>query len=97
MKQPGVKLVDPSDTYYFLERKLCLDVVFGRRPRLSALPKLLAELLREPLSVRDKCAMTAFFLLVSLLPNKGVKALLAYRSRSGRRSALGLARQLIRL
>jgi hypothetical protein len=39
--------------------------------------------------------MAAFFILASVLPNDRGKALLAYRLKSGHRSALGFAKEII--
>ncbi len=91
---PEQKLVDPRDTFYFRDRSLYLDIASGRRPRLTALPRLLAKLLDVPLSMKNKAAMAAFFALASVLPNHRGKALLAYRLKTGRRSVLGFAKQI---
>jgi hypothetical protein len=39
--------------------------------------------------------MAIFFLLATMLPNQGGKALLAYRLKAGQRSALGFVKELI--
>ena len=93
---PGRQLVATADAFYFRERRFCLDIVSGDRPRLAALPKLLAGLAAEPYPLKAKLAMFAFFVLGSLLPREGAKALLAYRSKNGERSALGFVRELFR-
>jgi len=87
--------VDPRDAFYFRDRNLYLDIASGRRPRLSALPGLLAKLVDVPFSTKNKAAMAAFFILASVLPNDRGKALLAYRLKSGHRSALGFAKEII--
>lgn len=89
------ELVDPHETFYFLERKFCLDIASGQRPRLSTLPGLLSKLLREPNSAKNKVAMAVFFVLASVLPSDRGKALLAYRLKSGNRSAHGFAKEMI--
>jgi glycosyltransferase involved in cell wall biosynthesis len=86
--------VNPRDAFYFRERQLCLDIVSGRRPRLTALPGLLSKLVLEPLSTKQKFAMALFFFLSSVLPNERARILLAYRLRTGQRSALGFAKAI---
>ncbi|WP_407178578.1 glycosyltransferase family 2 protein [Bradyrhizobium sp. STM 3562] len=93
---PGRQLVQCRDAFYYRERKFCLDIVSGHRPRLTALPMLLAGLAAEPYSLKVKLAMMAFFVLGSVLPSEAAKTLLAYRSKSGERSALGFAREFFR-
>jgi glycosyltransferase involved in cell wall biosynthesis len=93
--KPDQELVDPRDTFYFRERNLYLDIASGRRPRGTALRGLLSKLVAEPFSAKNKIAMAAFFLLASVLPNDRGKALLAYRLKTGHRSALGFAKQII--
>jgi hypothetical protein len=88
------KLVDPRDAFYCRERQLCLDILSGRRPRLAALPGLLSKLSLEPLPPKNKLAMALFFSLSSVLSNQRRRALLAYRLKTGRRSALGLAKAI---
>lgn len=92
---PDQELVDARDAFYFRERSLYLDIVSGRGPRLSSLPGLLAKLMDEPFPPKSKVGMAAFFLLVSVLPSDRRKALLAYRFKAGRRSALGFAKEII--
>jgi glycosyltransferase involved in cell wall biosynthesis len=91
---PDKKLVDTRDTFYFRDRSLYLDIVSGRRPLLSSLPKLIFILAHEPLSIRNKVTMAVFFFLASVLPNDKRKALLAYRLKTGPRSVFGFARKL---
>jgi glycosyltransferase involved in cell wall biosynthesis len=93
--KPGRELVDPRDAFYFRDRNLYLDIASGRRPRLSALPGLLAKLVDVPFPAKNKAAMAAFFILASVLPNDRGRALLAYRLKSGHRSALGFAKEII--
>jgi glycosyltransferase involved in cell wall biosynthesis len=93
--RPDQKLVESRDAFYFRDRNLCLDIASGRRPRLWALPGLLAMLMNEPFSAKNKVAMAAFFILASVLPNDRGKALLAYRLKTGHRSALGFAKEII--
>jgi glycosyltransferase involved in cell wall biosynthesis len=94
---PGRKLVEPRKAFYYRDRKFCLDIVSGDRPRLTALPMLLAGLLAEPYPLKAKLAMVGFFVLGSVLPSERARTLLAYRSKSGARSALGFAREFFRL
>jgi glycosyltransferase involved in cell wall biosynthesis len=89
------ELVDPRDAYYFRDRNFSLDIVSGRRPRLISLARLLLKLLEEPVAARSKLAMAAFYGLASTLPNAMGRALLAYRLKTGRRSAAGLAKACI--
>lgn len=89
------KLVDPHETFYFLERKFCLDIASGCRPRLKTLPVLLSKLMREPFSAKNKIAMIAFFILASALPLNRGKALISYRLVSGNRSAYGFAKEIV--
>jgi glycosyltransferase involved in cell wall biosynthesis len=93
--EPEQELVDPRRTFYFLEHKFCLDIASGQRPRLTALPGLLAELTGGPFSAKNKLAMAVFFSLGTVLPNHGGKALLAYRLKTGHRSVLGFAKELV--
>jgi glycosyltransferase involved in cell wall biosynthesis len=93
--KPAQELVDPRETFYFREHKFYLEISSGQRPRLTALPGLFSKLVREPLSLKDKAAMAAFFFLASVLPNDGAKTLLAYRLKTGHRSVLGFAREII--
>jgi glycosyltransferase involved in cell wall biosynthesis len=93
--KPAQELVDPRETYYFREHKFYLEISSGERPRLTALPGLLSELVGEPLSAKDKVAMAVFFFLATVLPNNGAKTLLAYRLKTGHRSALGFAKEII--
>ncbi len=88
------QLINPHDAFYCRERQLCLDVISGRRPRLSALPGLLSKLALEPFSAKNKLAMALFFFLSSVLPNGRARMLLAYRLKTGQRSALGLAKTI---
>jgi glycosyltransferase involved in cell wall biosynthesis len=89
------KLVAPRNAFYFRDRQLCLDVASGRRPRLTALPGLLSKLAYEPYSPKNKVAMALFFFLCFVMPNERARALLAYRLKTGSRSALGLAREIV--
>jgi glycosyltransferase involved in cell wall biosynthesis len=91
------QLVDPRKTFYFRERSFCLNIVSGRRPRLGALPGLLFCLACEPFSSKEKLAMASFFLMCSIIPNGRRKALLAYRFKTGHRSAHGFAKEIIGL
>jgi glycosyltransferase involved in cell wall biosynthesis len=93
---PGRELVEPRKAFYYRDRKFCLDIVSGDRPRLAALPMLLGGLLAEPYPLKAKLAMMGFFVLGSVLPSGPAKTLLAYRSKSGERSTLGLAREFFR-
>jgi glycosyltransferase involved in cell wall biosynthesis len=93
--EPDQELVDARKTFYFREHKFCLDIASGQRPRLTALPGLLAELVGGPFSVKNKVAMAIFFSVGTVLPNHGGKALLAYRLKTGHRSALGFAKELV--
>jgi glycosyltransferase involved in cell wall biosynthesis len=93
---PGRKLVDSRKAFYYRERKFCLDIMSANRPRFTALPTLLAALAAEPYPLKPKLAVLAFFVLGSVLPNEQAKALLAYRSKSGGRSAFGLAKEICR-
>ena len=86
---------NPRDTFYFRERKLFLDIASGQRPRLASLLALIPKLLAEPYSLKNKIAMTALYTLASVLPNDRGKVLLAYRLKTGDRTALGLAREII--
>jgi glycosyltransferase involved in cell wall biosynthesis len=94
--KPDQELVDPHKAFYFRDRKFCLDIASGQRPRLTALPGLLSKLVGQPFSAKNKVGMAVFFLLASLLPNDRGKALLAYRLKTGHRSALGFAKEIIR-
>lgn len=89
------ELVDPLDAFYCRERQLCLDIMSGRRPRLTALPGLLSKLAFEPFSAKNKLAMALFFSLSSVLPNERARVLVAYRLKAGRRSALGFAKSIL--
>jgi glycosyltransferase involved in cell wall biosynthesis len=93
--EPGQSLADPRQAYYFCDRKFCLDIASGRRPRLTALPKLISKLVGEPISVKNKLAIAAFFFLASVLPNERSKALLAYRLNAGHRTVLGFAKEVV--
>jgi glycosyltransferase involved in cell wall biosynthesis len=92
--EPDQELVDPRDTFYFREQRFCADLASGQRPPLTALQGLLSKLLGASLSVKNKTAMAVFFVLASVLPNDVGKALLAYRFKTGRRSALGFAKEI---
>lgn len=89
------QLVNPRDAFYCRERQLCLDIVSGRRPRLASLPPLLSRLALEPFSAKNKLAMALFFILSSVLPNERARMLLAYRLKTGHRSALGFAKAIL--
>jgi glycosyltransferase involved in cell wall biosynthesis len=88
------KPVNPRESFYCRERQLCLDILSGRRPQLASLPGLLSKLALEPYSTKRKVAMALFFFLSSVLPNKRAKILLAYRLKTGHRSALGFAKAI---
>jgi glycosyltransferase involved in cell wall biosynthesis len=94
-REPNQELVDPRDTFYYREMEFCLDIVSGRRPRLTALLGLVPKLLGEPFSVKNKVAMTTFDTLAAVLPNDRAKALLAYRFKTGPRTAAGFAKEII--
>lgn len=83
-------LAATEDTFYVRERRFCLDLALGRRPAASRLPGLLASLMREPFTPKNKLAMAGFFLLAQLVPKDRAKSLLAYRLQPGRRSLGGL-------
>jgi len=93
-REPNQDLFDPRETFYFRELKFCLDIASGQRPR--ALLGLVPKLLGEPFSVKNKVAMAAFYTLASVLPNDRGKALLAFRFKTGPRTALGFAKEIIR-
>jgi glycosyltransferase involved in cell wall biosynthesis len=92
--KPDQELVDPRDTFYFREQSFHLQVASGQRPQLTALPGLVAKLLGQPASAKNKCAMAVYFILASVLPNERGKALLAYRLKTGQRTALGFAKEI---
>jgi hypothetical protein len=62
---------------------------------LTVLPGLISELVGGPFSAKNKIAMAIFFSLGTVLPNQSSKALLAYRLKTGHRSALDFAKELI--
>jgi glycosyltransferase involved in cell wall biosynthesis len=93
--EPDQELVDPRKTFYFRECSFCLDIASGQRPRLTALPGLLSELVGGPFSMKNKVAMAIFFALGTVLPNRSGKALLNYRLKTGQRSALGFVKELV--
>jgi glycosyltransferase involved in cell wall biosynthesis len=93
-REPNQDLFDPRETFYFRELKFCLDIASGQRPR--ALLGLVPKLLGEPFSVKNKVAMAAFYTLASVLPNDRGKALLAFRFKTGPRTAFGFAKEIIR-
>jgi glycosyltransferase involved in cell wall biosynthesis len=93
---PGRRLVESCKAFYYRERKFCLDIVSADRRRLTALPMLISGLLAEPYPLKAKLAMMGFFVLGSVLPSEWAKTLLAYRSKNGERSPLGLAREFFR-
>lgn len=88
------RLVDARKTFYFLERTFWLDIASGKRPPMMALPRRIFTLAGQPFSLKNKIAIAAFFVLGSVLPCDKSKALLAYRLRSGHRSAFGFAREI---
>lgn len=92
--KPDRKLVDPSETFYFREHRFYLDIASGRRASWKAVPGLISRLMAEPFSAKNKIALAAFFCLASALPNNGAKALLAYRLKTGHRSAIGFVKEL---
>ena len=92
--RPDEELFDPQNTFYFLANKFYLEIASRRRPPLTALPGLLSKLQDEPLSAKNKIAMGIFFFLASVLPTARGQAILAYRLKVGRRSALGFAKAL---
>jgi glycosyltransferase involved in cell wall biosynthesis len=94
---PNQKFVQSRDTYYFREHKFYVDIASGRRPQATALPGLLSRLMDEPLSIKNKAGIALFFCLASMLPNHRAQALLAYRLKTGRRSALGFAKVIVGL
>ena len=93
--RPDQKLFDPRDTFYFHEHQLFLDIASGRRPRLTGLLRLMPRLMTDATSVRKKVSMAAFFLLAWVLPKQRVMSLLAYRLKTGERTAAGLAKEAI--
>ena len=95
--EPDRELVDPRDTFYYREREFCLEIVSGRRPRLTSLLGLIPKLLGEPFSVKNKIAMTAFDTLAAILPNSRARALLAFRFKAGPRTAMGFAKEIVGL
>jgi hypothetical protein len=94
-REPALRMVDPRDTFYYRELAFCLDIVSGRRPRLAALLGLVPKLLNEPFTIKNKLAMTSFYTLAATLPNQRARALLAYRFKTGSRTALGFAKEII--
>jgi glycosyltransferase involved in cell wall biosynthesis len=91
---PGRDLASPGDTFFYLERRFCLDVASGRRPPLMNLPRLLRRLWQEYYPLKTKAAMSAFFLLGALLPSARAQPLLAYRFKVGQRSTLGFLKTI---
>jgi len=93
---PHRRLINSDKAFYYRERKFCFDIVSGDRPSLATLPRLLAALAFEPYSLKPKLALLSFFVLGSVVSNERAKLLLAYRSKSGNRSAFGFIRELFR-
>ena len=93
--KPDKKLVDSCETFYFLERKFSLDIASGRRPGLTALLELVLKLRGEPVSVRTKAAMAAFYALALVLPSDRRKALLEFRYTTGPRTAVDFLKRMI--
>ncbi|MGH6809319.1 MAG: glycosyltransferase family 2 protein [Ensifer adhaerens] len=89
-------LVKPQDTFFYMERSFYRDIASGRRPDRVTLPLLISRLWGDYRHLMTKVAMTAFFLLVMVLPNSRSQPLLAYRFRVGRRSTLGFLKTMIR-
>lgn len=91
---PNADLVKAQKTFYYRDRSLYFDIASGRQPSLLMLPGLILTLADIPFTRRNKVAMAVFFLLVTILPNKRSKALLAYRLKTGNRSAFGLVKSI---
>jgi glycosyltransferase involved in cell wall biosynthesis len=94
-REPSLGLFDPYDTFYYRELRFCLDIASGQRPQLAALTRLIRRFLGEPFSTKNKVAMTIFYTLGTILPNDRAKALLAFRFKTGSRTALGFAKEII--
>ena len=92
--RPDQQFVDPRKTFYFLEQSFHLQIASGQRPSLGALPPLLSKLSSEPVSTKNKIAMGVFFVLATVLSNERSKALLAYRLKTGERTASGFAKTI---
>jgi glycosyltransferase involved in cell wall biosynthesis len=88
------QLVNPYDTLYFREHWFNLEIASGRRPPLDSLPPLLSKIIGDPMSTKNKIAMTAYFLIAAVIPNEVGKVLLTYRLKTGRRTAIGFAKQM---
>jgi hypothetical protein len=94
-REPAVQMFDPRDTFYFRELKFCLDISSGGRPPLAEVVRLIRRLFGEPFTMKNRIAMTAFYVLASVLPSSRGKALLAYRFKTGSRTALGFVREIV--
>lgn len=87
-------LVSPERAYFYLERRFYLAVAEDVPITRQTLVRLLIRLWRDNHPTRMKAAMTSFFLLMRLLPNKLARRGIAYRMGAGRRSTRGLLRAL---
>jgi glycosyltransferase involved in cell wall biosynthesis len=76
---PEARLVDPDATFYARERRLCLDVLDGRRPSPARLAGLWQALWRDYLPIRHKVALSLVYLAATVLPPARAGRLLAYR------------------
>ncbi|MGI6244718.1 MAG: glycosyltransferase family 2 protein [Pseudochelatococcus sp.] len=93
----GDKLPRPQQMFFFLERHFCASIARGERPPLTGLPELLTALYKQTaMPLKNKCVMSGFYIIASLLPSSRSQALLAYRLNAGERSMGGLLSAVIR-
>lgn len=86
----GGELVQPENTYFFLERSFCCTIASGARPSIKSLFRLMRKLCREEFNGKTKAALAVFFAMATALPNKQARAGVAYRLTVGKRSLGGM-------
>ena len=88
-------LVDGRRAFFYRERRLYQAILEGQRPRLAEVLALLRLLARSDRAARYRCTLGLFLILCLCLPNRGRQALLGYRVKPERRSALGFLLHLV--
>ena len=84
----------PKTTFFYRERELYLDIAENRRPSVTQIVGLQFALLRQPMSIKRKIALSLFTMASVLFSNSKMKAMLLYRMNIGHRSVAGLLKQL---
>jgi glycosyltransferase involved in cell wall biosynthesis len=96
LRTTGGRMQASEATFYYQERRLYLDILSGRRPRLGQMRRLLTTTLgQQSQSAQAKLRFLVFLSVLAMLPRRHAISALNYRLKASARTGLGLLREMI--